>query len=63
MRSYTTCTGAAAPLIRANLDTDVIMPKQFLKGIDRQGLARGLFYDLRYDASAVMVVCGGRPLA
>ena len=50
MRPYTTCTGVAAPLIRANLDTDVIMPKQFLKGIDRQGLARGLFYDLRYDA-------------
>ena len=31
----------------ANVDTDVIMPKQFLKGIDRKGLARGVFHDLR----------------
>ncbi len=53
MRPYTTCTGTGVPLLQANLDTDVIMPKQFLKGIDRQGLARGLFYDLRYDASGV----------
>jgi len=40
--------GAAVPLPSANIDTDVIMPKQFLKGIDRSGLRDGLFYDLRF---------------
>jgi 3-isopropylmalate/(R)-2-methylmalate dehydratase small subunit len=33
----------------ANVDTDVIMPKQFLTGIDRAGLARGVFHNLRFD--------------
>jgi 3-isopropylmalate/(R)-2-methylmalate dehydratase small subunit len=42
--------GAAAPLPTANLDTDQIMPKQFLRGIDKAGLAGGLLYDLRFDA-------------
>jgi len=41
--------GTAAPLPINNLDTDQIMPKQFLFGIDKLGLARGLLYDLRYD--------------
>jgi 3-isopropylmalate/(R)-2-methylmalate dehydratase small subunit len=41
--------GTAAPLPINNLDTDQIMPKQFLFGIDKSGLARGLLYDLRYD--------------
>lgn len=40
--------GIAAPLAQANLDTDQIMPKQFLRGIDKQGLAAGLLYDLRF---------------
>ncbi|MBP0592241.1 3-isopropylmalate dehydratase small subunit [Paraburkholderia sp. LEh10] len=43
--------GVAAPLLINNLDTDQIMPKQFLLGIDKSGLARGLLYDLRFDAS------------
>jgi len=43
-------TGIAAPLPINNLDTDQIMPKQFLLGIDKSGLARGLLYDLRVDA-------------
>ncbi|WP_310630877.1 3-isopropylmalate dehydratase small subunit [Paraburkholderia sp.] len=43
-------TGVAAPLPINNLDTDQIMPKQFLLGIDKTGLARGLLYDLRFDA-------------
>jgi 3-isopropylmalate/(R)-2-methylmalate dehydratase small subunit len=34
--------------LASNIDTDVIMPKQFLKGIDRKGLDRGLFFDLRF---------------
>ncbi len=42
--------GIAAPLPQANLNTDVIMPKQFLKGITRDDLARGLFHDLRFAA-------------
>lgn len=47
----TIITGVAAPLPQANIDTDVIMPKQFLKGISRDDLAKGLFYDLRFDAA------------
>ncbi|RJF92205.1 3-isopropylmalate dehydratase small subunit [Noviherbaspirillum saxi] len=41
--------GVAVPLPIANLDTDQIMPKQFLRGIDKAGLAQGLFYDMRFD--------------
>jgi len=41
--------GVAAPLPIANLDTDQIMPKQFLRIIDKAGLDRGLLYDLRFD--------------
>ena len=48
MQPFTTISGSAAPLLASNIDTDVIMPKQFLKGIDRQGLDRGLFFDLRF---------------
>lgn len=47
MTPFTTLTGIAAPLRRANVDTDLIIPKQFLKTISRAGLAEGLFYDLR----------------
>lgn len=43
--------GRAAVLPLANLDTDQIMPKQFLRGIDKAGLASGLFYDLRFDGA------------
>jgi 3-isopropylmalate/(R)-2-methylmalate dehydratase small subunit len=39
----------AAPLPLVNLDTDQIMPKQFLRGIDKAGLAKGVLYDLRFD--------------
>lgn len=42
-------TGVAAPLPIGNLDTDQIMPKQFLLGIDKSGLADGLLHDLRFD--------------
>ncbi|WP_077049122.1 3-isopropylmalate dehydratase small subunit [Pseudomonas sp. KK4] len=51
MQPFTTVSGSAAPLLASNIDTDVIMPKQFLKGIDRQGLDRGLFFDLRFMES------------
>lgn len=42
--------GQAAAIRIDNLDTDQIMPKQFLHGIDKSGLAQGLLYDLRFDA-------------
>ncbi|WP_242193583.1 MULTISPECIES: 3-isopropylmalate dehydratase small subunit [unclassified Pseudomonas] len=51
LQPFTVVTGKAAPMLAANIDTDVIMPKQFLKGIDRSGLERGLFFDLRFLAS------------
>jgi len=49
MSENTGIEGRAAALRIANLDTDQIMPKQFLRGIDKAGLAPGLFYDLRFD--------------
>lgn len=49
MNKHTIIEGIAAPLPIANLDTDQIMPKQFLRGIDKAGLARGVLYDLRFD--------------
>jgi 3-isopropylmalate/(R)-2-methylmalate dehydratase small subunit len=53
MKPFTSVTGVAAPLPRANIDTDQIMPKQFLKGIDRSGLADGFLFDLRFSAPGV----------
>lgn len=47
MASHDLLSGIAAPLPLENLDTDQIMPKQFLLGIDKAGLARGVLYDLR----------------
>ncbi|MEY2860930.1 MAG: 3-isopropylmalate dehydratase small subunit [Pseudomonadota bacterium] len=52
MQTITTIQGKAAPIRIDNLDTDQIMPKQFLRGIDKAGLAEGLLYDLRYDPQA-----------
>jgi 3-isopropylmalate dehydratase small subunit len=49
MTPFTHLDGRAAPLGIANLDTDQIIPKQFLKTIEREGLGKGLFYDLRFD--------------
>jgi len=48
MEKFTTLTGVAAPLPIVNVDTDMIIPKQFLKTIKRTGLGRGLFADMRY---------------
>ena len=42
-------SGVAAPIPQPNLDTDQIMPKQFLRGIDKKGLDKGLLYDMRFD--------------
>jgi len=43
-------TGTVTPLDRANVDTDAIIPKQFLKRIERTGFGQFLFYDWRFDA-------------
>jgi 3-isopropylmalate/(R)-2-methylmalate dehydratase small subunit len=48
MEAFTTHTGVAAVLDRANVDTDQIIPKQFLKSIKRTGFDDGLFFDWRY---------------
>ena len=49
MQKFTRLEGRAAPLPIANIDTDQIIPKQFLKTVEREGLGKGLFYDLRFD--------------
>src|SRR5919112_449291 len=46
-------TGVAAPLDHANVDTDQIIPKQFLKRIERTGFGQFLFYDWRYEPDGV----------
>ena len=50
MEPFNSITGVAAALPQANLDTDQIMPKQFLRGVDRKGLSNGLLFDLRFEA-------------
>lgn len=47
-------TGLVAPLDRANVDTDQIIPKQFLKRIERTGFGQFLFYDWRYAADGTL---------
>jgi 3-isopropylmalate/(R)-2-methylmalate dehydratase small subunit len=48
MQAFTTHTGIVVPIDRANVDTDQIIPKQFLKRIERTGFGEFLFYDWRY---------------
>ncbi|MDC4226811.1 MAG: hypothetical protein MPW15_21825 [Candidatus Manganitrophus sp.] len=48
MQAFTTLNGLVAPLDRANVDTDAIIPKQFLKRIERTGFGQFLFYDWRF---------------
>ncbi|RMH08390.1 MAG: 3-isopropylmalate dehydratase small subunit [Nitrospirae bacterium] len=50
MQAFVTLTGKVAPLDRVNVDTDQIIPKQYLKTIHRTGLKEGLFADWRYRA-------------
>ncbi len=49
MEKFNTLTGVAAPLDMANIDTDKIIPKQYLKTIKRTGLGEGLFAELRFN--------------
>ncbi|MDP6189735.1 MAG: 3-isopropylmalate dehydratase small subunit, partial [Gammaproteobacteria bacterium] len=48
MQAFTQLTGIVAPLDRVNVDTDMIIPKQFLKSIKRSGFGPNLFDELRY---------------
>ncbi|MFO1143988.1 MAG: 3-isopropylmalate dehydratase small subunit [Amaricoccus sp.] len=49
MDKFTKLTGVAAPMPLINVDTDMIIPKQFLKTIQRSGLGKNLFDEMRYD--------------
>ncbi|TAE34401.1 MAG: 3-isopropylmalate dehydratase small subunit [Alphaproteobacteria bacterium] len=51
MTPFITLEAIAAPLTLQNIDTDMIIPKQFLKTIKRTGLSEGLFFEMRYDVS------------
>src|SRR5215470_6974038 len=54
MRAFRVHTGLVAPLDRANVDTDQIIPKQFLKRIERTGFGEFLFYDWRRRADGAL---------
>ena len=63
MKSFTVVKGLAAPMDRANVDTDMIIPKQFLKSIKRTGFGKNLFDELRYlDEGKPDQECTGRPV-
>jgi 3-isopropylmalate/(R)-2-methylmalate dehydratase small subunit len=63
MKSFTVLQGIAAPMDRANVDTDLIIPKQFLKSIKRSGFGPNLFDELRYlDEGQPGQDCSTRPL-
>ena len=63
MKAFTTLTALVAPLDRANIDTDAIIPKQFLKSIRRAGFGPYLFDEWRYlDHGEPDMDCGNRPL-
>lgn len=63
MRKFNQLKGIVTPLDRANIDTDMIIPKQFLKSIKRTGFGKNLFDELRYlDEGQADQSCEGRPL-
>ena len=63
MKSFIVLKGIAAPMDRANVDTDMIIPKQFLKSIKRTGFGKNLFDELRYlDEGKPDQSCEGRPV-
>ncbi len=55
MQKFDQLTGVAAPLNILNIDTDMIIPKQFLKTIKRSGLGKNLFDEMRYDLNGCEV--------
>ena len=54
MKEFKSHSGLVVPLDRVNVDTDAIIPKQFMKRIERTGYGEFLFYDWRYDNSGIM---------
>ena len=63
MKAFTTHRGLVGPMDRANVDTDMIIPKQFLKSIKRSGFGPNLFDELRYlDEGQPGADCSNRPL-
>lgn len=63
MKAFTQLKGLVAPMDRANVDTDLIIPKQFLKSIKRSGFGPNLFDELRYlDEGQPGEDCSKRPL-
>jgi 3-isopropylmalate/(R)-2-methylmalate dehydratase small subunit len=63
MKKFDKLKGVVAPMDRANVDTDMIIPKQFLKSIKRTGFGKNLFDELRYlDEGKPDQSCEGRPL-
>lgn len=54
MQAFRVHTGLAAPIGRANIDTDQIIPKQFLKRIERTGFGQFLFYDWRFNSDGTV---------
>ena len=55
MEKFTKVSGIVASIELSNVDTDMIIPKQFLKTIKRTGLGKSLFYEMRYDEQGKMV--------
>ena len=55
MQAFTVHTGIVAPLARMNIDTDAIIPKQFLKRIERSGFGQYLFFEWRFDESGAEI--------
>ena len=63
MKAFTVHAGLVAPMDRANVDTDMIIPKQFLKSIKRSGFGKNCFDELRYlDEGQPDESCEGRPV-
>ena len=63
MKAFTVHTGLVAPMDRANVDTDMIIPKQFLKSIKRSGFGPNLFDEMRYlDEGMPGQDCSSRPV-
>jgi 3-isopropylmalate/(R)-2-methylmalate dehydratase small subunit len=63
MKAFTQHHGLVAPMDRANVDTDMIIPKQFLKSIKRSGFGPNLFDEVRYlDEGQPGLDCSNRPI-
>ena len=55
MEKFIKISGIVASIEMSNIDTDMIIPKQFLKTIKRSGLGKGLFYEMRFDKNEKLI--------